>query len=46
MSNARRLDLIDTTARFTEADVAALNARYADASSEALSLIHISTKSQ
>ncbi len=36
MSNARRLDLIDTTARFTEADVAALNARYADASSEAL----------
>jgi phosphoadenosine phosphosulfate reductase len=32
MKEARRLDVIDTAPRFTEADVAALNARFADAS--------------
>jgi phosphoadenosine phosphosulfate reductase len=32
MNEQRRLDVIDTAPRFAEADVAALNARYADAS--------------
>ena len=36
MATARPLDVIDTAARFTEADVAILNARYAEASAQDL----------